>query len=82
MNNWANSSSSLAQSYSGLQPRLSETLSYFAETQTPSVEVAAENLGKESGRQQYQHCINIYQLQQERKKNIDIRICHYVRCFL
>jgi len=36
----------LEESYSGLQPRLSETLSYFAETQTPSVEVAAEQLFK------------------------------------
>ena len=35
-----------AEAYGLLQPRLSETLSYFAEGQTPSVEAAAENLGQ------------------------------------
>ena len=41
-------SSSGAEAYGLLQPRLWETLSYFAEGQTPSVEAAAENLGEAS----------------------------------
>lgn len=36
----------LEEAYGLLQPRLSETLSYFAEGQTPSVEAAAEQLLK------------------------------------
>lgn len=35
----------LEEAYGGLRPKLSETLAYFAEAETPSVDVAAECRG-------------------------------------